>query len=555
MEVANDRDGIYIFEGVDSKRLAAKEKSIRFLDYLRRKTDRTAGESIELTYPPDLSLTFSRSEKESDAILEYLGEQRLVKAKGVGPLSRLVTLTIEGADDNSDFSVMETGVAQSKLRRIDVEITGPRHDSGLFGVVFPGIQTQLNRKVALKIIQPHAKPGAIEHALGLAKINHPNVVTVFDVGTTVDPQTNETAECVVMEWIEGRKLHDVWQDISSTLVQDYCRQLIDGVHAMHEAGVCHYDLHAGNVMVGDNRLKIIDVHYADSARFSNVSTAPRELLIKEDWSAVARIVRSLIWNAGACDVDSSWLLTICKAASATEIESSLKQIFGDGGNDGLGATTDLEFAIEGRLLELSHKAQKVIRELPYCWEYLLYSQILQDNLLECEELKKDWDLGISLGYQVHVDPDELMSWILSHQKELTEKVNAVNALFRGDILEDAFGAPGEPGNPKGIAYLADRLGGIYRESIEWSIRCRSVCTDELFDRLLHIVSRLVENIVKEIEDFSGKMADDLEALIQNPPEEDEHRTLEATLVLTVPDELHDLQVQELDRIARRFGAG
>jgi len=119
---------------------------------------------------------------------------------------------------------------------------------GGMGVVLAAYDPQLDRKVALKLVRPDraADRGEIEReARMIAKLRHPNLVTVHDVGTT------EAGVFLAMEFIDGVTLHE-WQRSDRTwraLVDVYV-QAARGLAAAHEVGVVHGDFKPDNVFVG-----------------------------------------------------------------------------------------------------------------------------------------------------------------------------------------------------------------------------------------------------------------------------------------------------------------
>jgi hypothetical protein len=121
---------------------------------------------------------------------------------------------------------------------------------GAFGVVYEAIDPGLQRAVALKVIRPRA-PGAInlaralDEARLLARIRHPNVVSVYGAERTDD----EVA--LWMDLIRGHTLHELVDRRGSLGAReaaliglDLCRALA----AIHGAGLVHGDLKAHNVM-------------------------------------------------------------------------------------------------------------------------------------------------------------------------------------------------------------------------------------------------------------------------------------------------------------------
>jgi tetratricopeptide (TPR) repeat protein len=155
--------------------------------------------------------------------------------------------------------------------------------SGGMGVVYAAFDAELDRKVALKLVRtelrdekPEATRAAmLREAKSMAKVEHPNVITVFEVGT------HEDQIYVAMELISGGDLrgwvaaHRDWRDILAT-----CRQAGLGLAAAHRAGLVHRDFKPDNVLVGkDGRVRVTDFGLArrvdDLGRAStNTSSLP-----------------------------------------------------------------------------------------------------------------------------------------------------------------------------------------------------------------------------------------------------------------------------------------
>src|SRR6185369_32226 len=88
-------------------------------------------------------------------------------------------------------------------------------------------------------------------------LNHPSIVTIYDVGET------EGVSWIAMEWVEGRTLRQALLDAESPLpirdVLRIARQIAEGLAAAHARGVVHRDLKPENVMLtADGRSKILD---------------------------------------------------------------------------------------------------------------------------------------------------------------------------------------------------------------------------------------------------------------------------------------------------------
>lgn len=157
---------------------------------------------------------------------------------------------------------MTTGnhLSSSSDDRIEIQ---ERVDSGLFGSVYRAIQQPFGRQVAVKIIKIEGnKADALAHALPLASVNHPAIVTVYAMKEIYIPELDQSVPAIVMEWIEGDKFGKRLTESKFTIdeVTLLCHDLLDGIEQLHSAGICHGDLHVGNIIVLPSaRAKIIDI--------------------------------------------------------------------------------------------------------------------------------------------------------------------------------------------------------------------------------------------------------------------------------------------------------
>ena len=135
-----------------------------------------------------------------------------------------------------------------------------RIGAGAMGQVFAAYDPQLDRKIALKLLRPGA--ASAEHrarlareAQTLARLSHPNVVTVFDVGTWEDQLF------VALELVDGGSMRE-WaaqhQPDGRTLVELFIAAG-RGLAAAHAAGVVHRDFKPDNLLVAsDGRARVTD---------------------------------------------------------------------------------------------------------------------------------------------------------------------------------------------------------------------------------------------------------------------------------------------------------
>lgn len=121
---------------------------------------------------------------------------------------------------------------------------------GGMGVVFEAWDLSLERKVAVKLVRPdlsdpelrdHLSTRMLREARALARLSHPNVLTVFEVGT------HEGALYLVTEHLEGQTLDTLGPLPAEEAIDLYLGALAGLEHA-HEEGVTHRDIKPSNIM-------------------------------------------------------------------------------------------------------------------------------------------------------------------------------------------------------------------------------------------------------------------------------------------------------------------
>lgn len=147
--------------------------------------------------------------------------------------------------------------------------------SGGMAVVYKAKDRLLNRYIAVKVLRPDLKDDAdfvrrfnIE-AQSAASLTHPNIVSIYDVGTDGD------IHYIVMEYIEGITLKD-YIDSKGELpwreALGYAIQIARGLEQAHKNSIVHRDIKPHNIiMTADGTLKITDFGIARASLGSTVT--------------------------------------------------------------------------------------------------------------------------------------------------------------------------------------------------------------------------------------------------------------------------------------------
>jgi beta-lactam-binding protein with PASTA domain len=152
---------------------------------------------------------------------------------------------------------------------------------GGMATVYLGIDTKLDRTVALKIAHPELAGDPefarrfADEARSVARLSSPNVVAVYDQGCDGD------LLYLVMEYVPGRTLRELLRErggLGSREALDIISGVLTGLAAAHQAGIIHRDVKPENVLLGEgNVVKVADFGLARAA--SGVSHTRTGMLI------------------------------------------------------------------------------------------------------------------------------------------------------------------------------------------------------------------------------------------------------------------------------------
>jgi tetratricopeptide (TPR) repeat protein/tRNA A-37 threonylcarbamoyl transferase component Bud32 len=205
---------------------------------------------------------------------------RLLAASGSDPLSD----TIPASGDSQPASSSEALARGSALGRyLVVDLLG----RGGMGEVYAAYDPELDRKIAVKVMRPEASARAhdtegrarlLREAQAMARVSHPNVIAVYDVGLLPGPSLDQRV-FIAMELVEGSTLRQwleakprSWREIVGAFVQAG-----RGLSAAHAVGLVHRDFKPDNALVGsDGRVRVVDFGLVRAAGAREPSADPRD---------------------------------------------------------------------------------------------------------------------------------------------------------------------------------------------------------------------------------------------------------------------------------------
>lgn len=165
---------------------------------------------------------------------------------------------------------------------------------GGMGVVYAAYDPKLDRKIALKVLRSEghdetatvARLRLVSEGRALARVSHPNVVAVYDVGTV------EEEVYVAMELVQGTTLGQwrkartrPWTEVTAMFIE-----IASGLIAVHDASLVHRDVKPDNILIdADDRPKVTDFGLARPERDAPESLRQQEQRLVETDVAVERL--------------------------------------------------------------------------------------------------------------------------------------------------------------------------------------------------------------------------------------------------------------------------
>ena len=153
-----------------------------------------------------------------------------------------------------------------------------RLGAGGMSTVFMATDTVLERSVAVKLLAEHLADDEAfvarfrREALAAARLQHPNIVQVFDSGQDADSRRHY----IVMEYVDGPSCADLLRDRKRLEVDETAQIVRDACHGLdyaHRAGVVHRDVKPGNLLVAESMrtTKLADFGIAKAAEQTRIT--------------------------------------------------------------------------------------------------------------------------------------------------------------------------------------------------------------------------------------------------------------------------------------------
>ena len=158
--------------------------------------------------------------------------------------------------------------------------------SGGMATIYAGIDTRLDRPVAVKIMHAHLANDEsfvsrfIKEAKATAALSHPNIVSIQDQGWN---EGGPPAVFLVMELVEGSTLRDFINENGPLSVEQtiqFITPVLSALAAAHRIGIIHRDVKPENILISkDGRIKVADFGLARNITMGQTMTAESSVVL------------------------------------------------------------------------------------------------------------------------------------------------------------------------------------------------------------------------------------------------------------------------------------
>lgn len=158
--------------------------------------------------------------------------------------------------------------------------------NGGMASIYEGLDTRLDRRVAVKIMHPHLAQDEqfverfIREAKAAASLSHPNIVAVQDQGWN---QSGTPAVFIVMELVEGHTLREYLNEQGRLTFRDgvkFLLPVLSALSAAHRMGIIHRDIKPENILISrEGRIKIADFGLAKGPLLGSTMTAEASVIM------------------------------------------------------------------------------------------------------------------------------------------------------------------------------------------------------------------------------------------------------------------------------------
>jgi hypothetical protein len=266
-----------------------------------------------------------------------------------------------------------------------------------------------------------------------------------------------------------------------------------------------------------------------------------------NFQSVADTPKLFEFVASLMDVEGIWVFPFELAQDITDtLRKQLAGLFMNALSLRMRVKT---LGLPGLLAQLHGTPLKLVIEQPAAWEVRLFNHVLAQEIARIKERRWDLNYGFAFGRGDRLSNRlEVFVWTSQQFAEARRLVDIANRILN-EALQDAMAPHGIPADAEKLVYVARSLAETYRHAIEWAIESKRVTVDiKKYRNLILIIGGMLNNMIREIEEFSERILRETEEAVLNlPAPGEEPRRLNFTLKITLHGlEEHEKEMERLE---------
>jgi hypothetical protein len=222
------------------------------------------------------------------------------------------------------------------------------------------------------------------------------------------------------------------------------------------------------------------------------------------------------------------------------------------------AEAEATVAPPDRVPRTSDEKQALLVTRPAGWEYLLFASVLLKGKEDLEMKWHDHNMPPFRRTLVVSDAQDASAYLGDEFGNLQALVNAMMTVFSAEAQEQAFGVPGEPGDPVRIEHLAKRIIQTYEGILDWAAAIRGVEPPEVLRDVFGVAARMSDRPLTKFRQFVDRVVleiDKVPALLDDPDAVEEPITIVLDLTLEMDDDVTAEFHQHMKRAKRKIKWG
>ncbi len=158
--------------------------------------------------------------------------------------------------------------------------------------------------------------------------------------------------------------------------------------------------------------------------------------------------------------------------------------------------------------ELEGKALRLSLDRPKGWPLLLLAELLEQQLDDLLDMRRDYDCGLTSGSGEIVSQERMGDWGRNNFEHVRRIIRELTY-----TLNETLNPACEKGDIRAIVYGSRRAISAYRESLDWANRLRSAHVPEEIRDAIAILARFSDAVVLGISEFPGRLRDAVSEVI------------------------------------------